>query len=41
MPGKILVGVGKPVEGIIQVPCVALARNSWPYGAKDTMDLCE
>lgn len=41
VPGKILVGVGKPIDGLVQVPCVALAKNSWPYSAKDTMDLCD
>jgi len=41
VPGKILIAVGKPIEGIIDIPCVALAKNSWPHQAKDTMDLCE
>lgn len=41
VPGKILIAVGKPVEDLSEVPCVAIAKNAWQHSNKDTMDLCE
>jgi hypothetical protein len=40
VPGKILVLVGQEIEGIVEVPCVAIAENSW-YKLKETRELCE
>ena len=41
IPGKILIAVGKPIAGLAEVPCVALAKNSWEYGARDSIELCQ
>jgi len=41
VPNKILIAVGKPVGGLSEVPCVAIAKNSWPYTAKDSMAFVE
>jgi hypothetical protein len=41
VPGRILVAVGKPIKGLTEVPCVAVAKNNWQQSNKDTMDLCE
>ena len=41
VPGKILVAVGNSVDGLSEVPCAAIAKNSWQYQIKDTLDLCE
>lgn len=41
VPGKILVAVGKPIEDLCEVPCIAIAKNAWEHSNKDTMDLCE
>lgn len=32
IPGKLLVAVGKPIKGLSEVPCISIAKNSWPYG---------
>ncbi len=41
VPGKLLIAVGKPLQEMAEVPCAVLAKNAWPYGTKDTIDLCE
>jgi hypothetical protein len=40
VPGKILVLVGEEIKGLIEVPCLALAENSW-YKLKETREFCE
>jgi hypothetical protein len=29
VPGKILVAVGSSIDGLCEVPCAAIAKNSW------------
>jgi hypothetical protein len=29
VPGKILVAVGSSIDGLSEVPCAAIAKNSW------------
>jgi hypothetical protein len=41
VPGKILIAVGKAIDDLSDVPCIAIAKNAWEYSNRDTMDLCE
>lgn len=41
VPGKFLIGVGKPVDGLTEVPVFALAKNNWPYSTRESMEFAD
>ena len=41
IPDKLLLGVGHPIPGLAEVPCIQLARCNWPYNTKQTIEFCE
>ena len=41
IPDKVLIGVGHPIPGLAEVPCLVLAKCNWPYNTNQTIEFCD